>query len=309
MRSISLAHLGGLLAALIGPGLLMPATAIARERPVITWAVVELPPISIFKTSNPTRLKDLDNGSTDITTRAIAAQLSDYEHKVLSVSTTRIITDMSAGKPLCLGAVLPSPEIEHIAYLTPRGITPPAHLIVRKSDQQRITQGAVAVSLTSLLADEKLTGLIDARRPQGKGIDELITKPQKQLKKAQFTHFTAQYSSLLNSVDTGESDYTIELPFVMEYYNRKKVLANELVAIPLIEASTPHTVHVACTKSPWGAKVIREMDSAIRAAIKDDRSMRSALLHWLPENLQTEYAPLLDAYFKKRLSDAPPAPE
>lgn len=303
---------------LVTIGLLTGNPATSAEENSLTWAVVELPPIIILTVPNPASLADLGNGSTDVALRAIATHLPGYQHKVVSTSATRVIADMVAGKPLCVPAVVPSPELARAVYLTSRGITPPSYLVIRKNDMARITRGAKSVSLEKLLQRKDLVGMIDAKRPQGRGIDELIAKPQKQLKLATFTHFTTIYSSLMKNIDTGEVDYTLELPYVMEYYNRKKIFLNELVAIPLDEAAAPNTVYVACTRSPWGARVIRDIDAAIRAAISEDKGVisklsnqgiRQALLYWLPETLQAEYASRLDDYFKQRLTEAPPVTE
>lgn len=311
MRAAALNLVGGRLSRSLASVLLICGLGAANpvlcdEKPVLTWAAIELPPITMFRVNSPDSLADLGEGSTDIATRAITAHLPGYQHKIVSASVNRIISDMAAGKPLCLAAALRAPETEKVAYFTSRGITPPNHLVVRRKDVERITQGARSVSLAKLLLRQDIFGMIGAKRPLGPGIDELTVKPQKQLKQVPYTHFTTLYSSLMRSIDTGQTDYTIELPYVVEYYNRQAIFFNELVAIPLEEAAEPETVYVACTRSPWGARMIVEMDTAIRAAIREDRGIRNALLHWLPTNLQGEYTSRLDVYFKNRLLEASP---
>jgi len=299
-------QLGRALVGLIcAAGWLAIGPAGAADDKTLTWAVIELPPVTMFTIRNPTALSDLGNGSSDVATRAIATHLPGYEHRVVNASVSSAMADMRAGKSLCLGAALRSPEIEKVAYLTPRGITPPAHLVIRKSDVERITGGAKSVSLKTLLRRRDLSGTIGTIRPLGLGIDELIDKPQRRLKQVP----TAQYGSLLQAVDAGRTDYTIELPYVVGYFTGQEVFKNDLVAIPLDEAVDLTPVYVACTRSPWGAQMIREMDTAIRAAIKEDKGIRTALLRWLPVKQQSDYAPRFDAYFKQRLTEAPPSAE
>lgn len=299
MQNSKLKHRRAFIGITCTVGLLASATVQGTEEKILTWAVIELPPVTMFTIRNPTELSDLGNGSSDVATRAIAAHLPAYVHKVASATAASAVADMRAGKPMCLGAALRSPEIEKVAYLTQRGITPPAHLVIRKTDLERITGGAKSVSLKKLLQRKELSGLIGTIRPLGQGIDELIDKPQKQLKQIA----TVQYGSLLKAVDSGKTDYTIELPYVVGYFTGQEVFKNELVVVPLDEAVDLTPVHVACTRSPWGAKMIREMDGAIRAAIREDKGIRTALLRWLPVKLQAEYAPQFDAYFKQRLTE------
>lgn len=55
-----------------------PLLAAGTQEKVITWAVIELPPVTMFAIPKPEKLSDLGNGSTDIAIRAIAAHLPDY---------------------------------------------------------------------------------------------------------------------------------------------------------------------------------------------------------------------------------------
>lgn len=291
-----------LVSAFCSTTLLTTIPAKSAEKKELTWAVIELPPVTMFTIRNPADLSDLGNGSSDIATRAIAAHLPDYQHKVVSTSVAGVVSDMAAGKPLCVPSALRSPETEKVAYFTSRGISPPAHLVIRKANVERIAKGEKTVSLEKLLLRKDLFGSIGTIRPLGRGIDELVDKPQKQLKQID----TTKYGSLLQQVDAGRTDYTIEFPYVVGYFNGQSVFGNELVAIPLDEAVDLTTVYVACTRSPWGAQMIREIDKAIRSAIKEDKGIRTALLRWLPVNLQADYGPKFEAYFKQRLSESAP---
>jgi len=149
-----------------------------------------------------------------------------------------------------------------------------------------------------------VTGSIVAQRPYTAGIDALVNQPQSQLSKVP----SARYSSILKLLDAGLIDYTIEFPYVAEYFNRQGLLQNELIAVSLDEAPDPMPVDVMCTKSPWGAQAIRDIDKAIRIAV-GEKDLRQALLQWLPAPLQAEYAPKFDAYFKQRLHQPLPALE
>jgi len=65
---------------LLASVLVLLPSAHAEEKTIL-WAVIELPPISMFTIPNPEKLSDLGNGSTDIALRAIAAPQPDHSQE------------------------------------------------------------------------------------------------------------------------------------------------------------------------------------------------------------------------------------
>jgi len=260
------------------------------EEKLITWAVIELPPVSMFTIPNPEKLTDLGNGSTDIALRAIAAHLPDYQHRVIIANVPEILAKMSAAEPVCVGSALRTPLTEKFAYFTERGITPPPNLIIRKKDVEKVTGGAATISLKALMQRKDVIGSIVSQRPYTPAIDALVQQAQSQSQSQLSQVPSARYSSILKLLDAGLIDYTIEFSYVAEYFNRQGMLQNELIDVPLEEATDPMPVVVMCTKSAWGAQAIRDIDKAIRAAVSE-KELRQALLQWLPAPLQSRIRP------------------
>ena len=81
---------------------------------MITWAAIELPPSTNLLKPYPETLDDLGDGASDIITRAIAARIPDYQHKVVGLNAPRLFAEMTAGKPMCIGSAPKTPDAEKV---------------------------------------------------------------------------------------------------------------------------------------------------------------------------------------------------
>ncbi len=93
-------------------------------------------------------------------------------------------------------------------------------------------------------------------------------------------------ASMFAMIASERVDYTIDYPFVMDYFAAQS--GQSFRFIPILQ--NHHEVlagAMACTDNPWGRKVISQLDSHI-GDIRADQAFVAALERWLPDRPRIE---------------------
>ena len=278
MRHFSYGFLRRLCSAIV---LILATTwpACAQEN-TVTWGVVDWAPTFILKNGKtPTKPEDLGNGLIDRVTASLAARMPAYHHVFLQANLQRIFAEIAVGNHICYAGAFKTPEREKIAYFSPSILTSTVALIVREDRIQKLQLQGASTSLKHLIEERTdLSGYIESGRSFSPMIDQVLQSGGKNQRRIT----VPRTGHLLQLLDAGRMDYTIDYPYVVEYQSRLGQFKNSLLAIGLDDAPAVATAYVACPRTAWGKDVMLHIDAALRDAAHDT-TFRHAATDWLPE--------------------------
>ncbi|SMC17641.1 conserved hypothetical protein [Andreprevotia lacus DSM 23236] len=269
----------------------------AAPAQVITWMLYDWPPIYIIPTWAPPRtVNELGNGIGDHVLTALIQELPQYEHRFQRANLTRIFSEMQQGNPVCYATALRTPERERFAYFSPVQAMPPIHVVLREDTARKLAGTGGSIALAQLQS-AGLRGLYELKRSYGKVLDGFIQQQQGKIQAQQ----SEGVRQLLLMVESGQSDYAFEYPFVVEYLRRQSAFRSGVSMLAINDNNQALLMsNVACTRSPWGRKVIADIDGAIRrGALKP--LLRQATSGWLAPEIQQRYQTRFDAFYDARV--------
>ncbi len=279
---LALASMGWPLgAAVAAPERDAPATEPAL--PVIRWVARDLPPFFSFVDGRlPRSSADLGSGGADGFLRVLVAQLPQYRHEFVEISTRRYESAARAGETLCSVLHLSTPERRAWAYFTP--LHPPLkeselHLIAHRDNAARWGLSPLQpVSLASVLQRTELTPLITRDRSYGPELDALLRRHPSPMALPWSTRLHQPLAMLV----ARRADYTLEYPAVLAYQRAASPSVEVLVAIPLAEQQTTPTMMISasCSRTVEGRRRVDDIDAAVRRLASEPMPGRK---RWLAE--------------------------
>jgi uncharacterized protein (TIGR02285 family) len=156
--------------------------------------------------------------------------------------------------------ILKTPEREQVAtFSIPWHIDLPLAVSITREAWQRI--GAPEdINFNELIADDRLKGGLEKKRSYGI-LDLRINDPEQNKNLDRYELIASQILPLLQ---TGGIDYTIEYPYLAEYYLRSIRTQKDIVSLPISDGFDYVFGYIACTKNQWGEKVIAALNDVIK---------------------------------------------
>ncbi|AHZ86519.1 TIGR02285 family protein [Bdellovibrio bacteriovorus] len=256
----------------------------------ITWIRWDDPPIFIF--SGPFKGRGLlDNVESEL-----RRKLPQYTHKTIEGTVPRVLKEAEAKAPVCNAGWLDTPEWSKLFYFSRPVFVIPANGILLPKSRLTEVRNLAPYSLQKFL-DDKKDWKLGVGRLYGVGIDDVLIKNNYQKNPQVITIATSlRVHKMLHS---NRIQYTLGYPFEAVYYN--KLLDgknNEVVHIPVTENAARVEVVVACPKTPWGAKVIADIDQVLqnRALLE---KFEKGVDRWLSIEDQEKLAPARKEFYRK----------
>ncbi len=219
----------------------------AHSKEAITWRVTDWPPFYILDGVQKGR------GIYDEMIKMLSDKMPEYDHQTVQMNTDRVRKAWSRGNNVCHPSVLPdnNPDIKTSVY---NSVLLPHRIIFNK--EQEIAN----VSLMELLKDVNIVGGITPGR-YSKKINKIIDDHQEK----DHLKINTSYKSLIGLLFSKRIDYIIEYSPIIEYYARQHQLANITHSVAIQEtAESPFLlVAIACTKNPWGEKIIAKINKIL----------------------------------------------
>ncbi len=189
--------------------------------------------------------------------------IPDYRHEFVLANARRVWANFEASNNFCIAGASKTPEREQIAYFVPFTIAPNYALVVREDDQRRVSAKDGAASLMQVVGEKSgLIGYVDAGRSYGPELDSILGTAGSNLHRVP----VSAPDNLLQSLDAGRMDYTLEFPFVLEYRRKQSRLQHALVSLPLEDVPPLITSYIACTRNAWGKQVSADLAKAVQRA-------------------------------------------
>lgn len=259
----------------------------------VTWMEVEFPPGYIHE--GPLK----GQGYEDVITRIIMENLPEYRHDKMMGNLARMYHEFKQGRKVCNTALFKTPErLEFMVFSIPSTFTLPNGLITLKKRHARF-KNASRLQLADLLETDIRLG-VSRDRSYGKAIDAVLQKTG--ASDRVFVHSGKDvFESLLKMLLTDRIDCMLGLPEEVMFVAEKMEVKDKIVTIALLENDGNYNAwlgHVACSKTPWGEKIIERINQILIKERPTER-YRNAYERWLDENHIQLYRSLYDQIFLK----------
>lgn len=254
----------------------------------LTWIRWNDPPIFIFE--SPFK----GQGVLDVVEKELIAALPQYKHKHLEANVPRVLKEAEEKSPICNAGWLDTPEWAKLFYFSKPVFLIPANGVLLKESKLREVKGLK--SLQDFL-DKKPNWLLGVGRLYGEGIDEVLNKNNYKKNKK----ILPVASSLLvhRMLNTDRVQYTLGYPFEAKYYDELfGNVKDRVVHVPLTDNKPFVEVVVACPKTEWGAKVIKDVNKALnnKALLK---RMEKGVARWHTPADQNRLEPELVKFYQR----------
>ncbi|SFC98553.1 TIGR02285 family protein [Pseudoalteromonas denitrificans] len=236
----------------------------------IVWQMNHAPPATIVEG------KYKGEGFLDLILKQLITALPQYEHQIIVSSMARSIFELQKQKNVCLPALFVTNKRKEFVYFSKASVAHPSHRIVfnRKINLSQKNE----LSLRGLLENKTYVLGLDNGRSFGNKIDGIIT--QKPYLDNVYFFSSESPNRLLHMVKKGRVDYTITYPFQVSYYNKYNDFnIDEFKIFKISGAKKYVTGQVACPKTVWGKKVIKDIDIVLKK-LKPTKNYYQALSKW-----------------------------
>ncbi|WP_041577287.1 TIGR02285 family protein [Bdellovibrio bacteriovorus] len=256
----------------------------------ITWIRWDDPPIFVF--SGPFK----GQGVLDTVEDELRKKLPQYQHKTLEGTVPRVLKEAESRTHICNAGWLATPEWSKLFYFSTPVFVIPANGILLPKSRLGEVRNLAPYSLQKFL-DAKKSWKLGVGRLYGEGIDEVLTKNNYQKNPQVITIATSlRVHKMLHA---NRIQYTLGYPFEAVYYNELlNSKADSVVHIPVTENSARVEVVVACPKTPWGAKVIADVDRALQNKALLEK-FEKGVDRWLSAEDQEKLAPARKEFYRK----------
>lgn len=237
-------------------------------------------------------------GYEDLITQILEENLPDYEHSHMIANISRHYQQWKQGEKSCALAMYKTPEREEFAYFSiPSVFTLPIVLIINKKDFDKF--GATkTVSLEQLLKSNQYVIGRSNNRSYGVLFDNALDSHGNE--DNIFNFEGAELSlNLFKMLIAGRIDALPALPEEAMYLGETLGFKDEIMTLAVSENQgeySPLLTYVACSKTPWGKKTIKEINSVLIEQRPTPR-YRAAYERWLDPSSINNYRKLYQEVF------------
>ncbi|WP_283710198.1 ABC transporter substrate-binding protein [Pseudoalteromonas prydzensis] len=261
--------------------LLLSASATANNNvEEITWLQSDTAPFHLNKTS-----KAPNGGLCDYLIEQLIEQLPNIKHTRLLVPQKRIGKYLDEGKMACFPCMIHrTKSTDRVVYSIPTTVYPPFSIITTPAKAETISlQHGDPVQLIKLLTDSNFIFGQTAARKFTTEINE-IARNTKSYDHASLSWSSENESSaVIARLNHGYIDYTIDYPFLADYYNRFSELSN-VVALPIANQSNLVLGAIGCsTHAPnnFANNALRQINQVLQQNILPSAQYQASQRQWL----------------------------
>ncbi|WP_413560396.1 TIGR02285 family protein [Bdellovibrio sp. HCB209] len=229
----------------------------------ITWMQWDDPPIFIME--GPFK----GQGLLDRVQEEMEIHLPNYKHTKSEATVLRVLQEAEKKSPTCNAGWLETPEWKDAFHFSKTAFVIPANGILLKESKLKEITSLKPYSLQKIL-DGKPKWKLGVGRLYGEGIDAVLFKNNYQKNEKVITVPTSL--RIHQMLQSDRIQYTLGYPFEATYYNELLKTKDKVVYVDLTDNKDFVTVHVACSKSPWGKKVIEDVNKVL-----DDANVRKRI--------------------------------
>ena len=260
--------------------LLLSSTQLPRQHDqTVVWALNEAPPFHMA--AGPER----GQGFCEELVAAAIRATPEFTHELNYVPNLRLEMLWQNNHNLCFPCMIHrDPPQASVIYSAITHRYPPHGLITRAATADKlIAEFGNPIDLLALSQSDRYRFVQPAGRGYGVLQDIVDAFILSSLKTTVLTgdHGTA---SMFTMIATERVDYTIDYPFVMNYFVNDDSAALRFIPI-LQNHQQPLDNAMACTDNPWGRTVIGRLNEQMEQ-VRHDPAFVESLDRWVPERPQ-----------------------
>jgi len=264
--------------------LVFPSFAWATD--TILWYHSEFPPISIL--NGP----DKHTGAADQWEAYFRSRMPQYQHELVEANTARTLEEIKHRDNVCNPAMIKTLARERNALFSDRIIDLlPNGLITlqaRTGELRPYLNENGELRLTEFLASHKFHLGVASGRSFGTTIDSLLQAENSRSVVVPFAASDIFLSGFTRMANKQSMDailgYAVELSFAARRIGRDP---EQFVFFPIAEDTSLVSVHVSCSRSPLGEKVIAQVNEIVRTG--GTETALKAYRAWLPSDIRSYY--------------------
>lgn len=235
---------------------LMPLSA-AEEQPLLmTWAINDAPPFHVVDGEYK------NSGICDVLIDTLKDTMTQTSHETILMPQNRIQMLSQQKQNLCFPCLIKREDSDVWVYSDETVIHAPLGIIGRPEVLDPFLNQDDRVSLEELVNSAPLRmGKPLARRYP----DVLQPFVDKVSQTSHFAQVTGQNATVrvLEQIDMGRLDYTLEYPSILQYYNMTQG-ASTLVYYQTAEwSNTGVAGAIGCTSNAWGLRAVERINQAL----------------------------------------------
>jgi len=241
----------------------IPSTS---DSTILTWHRFQAPPIMIVKG------QDENNGIIDSIREILQKDIKGFDHQEIQLPYKRFLLYAREKLNVCTPYLFKTPEREdYLIYSKPVVIFPGFEIIMHKNLHARLDH-APSLSLEQLFGTYLMRLATNKVRAYSKTIDPIVQKYEDQKLVSRHTGSTTLIFRLLSAE---RADFMIDFPNRILYWAKElQVDPYDYVSVPIKEDYTNATSYVACPKTPWGQKVINQVNASLEKHVQTDEYLR-----------------------------------
>ncbi|MBI9075132.1 MAG: TIGR02285 family protein [Desulfatibacillum sp.] len=244
---------------------LLHSNAWSKEE--LKWLVIDWPPYQMLE--GP----EQGMGRFDALLDMYIKNLPQYDHKKVEMNWARFWTGVKEGQEVCNIFAIKTEEREQIAaFSTANSFGIPVRAVMRKSTSESLGN-PLSVSLSDIVKDRRLKGVLESKRSYGPALDKILTGIQGSVN---FERVAIPSDSVIQMLLSGRVDYSIEYPFVAYYLAEKhaSLYKEPLISIPIEDGPRFYESYVACPKNEWGEMVLKDINTMLEKVKQDPEYLR-----------------------------------
>lgn len=254
--------------------LLVSSVVCAKE--TIKWLEMDAPPYHI-------QTGDMKNhGIVDQVTQLLQQSLPQYLHSEKLMNLPRIVQVMRVGQEVCHASLYKTPQRETVAYFSkvPSTMFPPVGLTIRR-DNYGLFNEQPLVSLADVLSRSDVIGGISKGRSYGESLDTVLKRFERTAR-LEIRSGDDIYHGLFRMLLYGRVDYVLGSPLESGFVQQSLASEKKVLNLRLEERNTYDFGFVACSKTPWGKRMIQEINEVL-IKIRPTQQYQSYFTKWLDE--------------------------
>lgn len=248
------------LARILGCCLLFAVSAANADGERLRWLINDFPPFTEVGPQMP------GPGIAADMLRYLQQHMPQYHHEFEEASFARAYALMERGEPVCHSTTLKLPGREKaMLFSRPVFFLSAQKVLVREDRIPQVApyiDGAGRVDVRRLLADTQLVTAVSERRGYSPKINAALREvgyPPQLLKAG------VNFGAPLQQLAAGWIDYLFAYPLEVGWYQRQHPeMAGTALRQLAVAGDPPYTLgYIACVRSEWGVRVIRDIDAQL----------------------------------------------
>ena len=278
-------------------GMLLAPITHASDKLSITWLENDAKPFYIEK-SNATPHGGLCNEITDMLIEA----LPDINHSKVMLPQKRGSKYLDDGHMACYACMIHrDKKTNRATYSIPTTVYPPFSVLSTEEKTLKIKQKhGNPVSLISLFTDANfIYGQNDARK-FGSKLDKIAKNTKLYESAALSGNGSSPNFALLSQLEHGYIDYTIDYPFVADYYNQQHQKNIQKLTIVNPAQNVVFGAIGCSTSAPnnYAEKVLAEINEALKSKVLPSERYQQSQRVWLEQSF-----PEFSSYYQRYILD------